>query len=127
MRLSGSDWGLMTSQGEVTVKVEVEATGGDATDAAEDDEAGVPTVAETEVDRQALGGIEEEEWAWLNAEPEDGAGSVNDPVSMYLREIGRVELLTAQEERDAGAGEGTGQPPAGTGKGAGAGIDGSRG
>ena len=86
MRLSGSDWGLMTSQGEVTVKVEVEATGGDATDAAEDDEAGVPTVAETEVDRQALGGIEEEEWAWLNAEPEDGAGSVNDPVSMYLRE-----------------------------------------
>ena len=99
MRLSGSDWGLMTSQGEVTVKVEVEATGGDATDAAEDDEAGVPTVAETEVDRQALGGIEEEEWAWLNAEPEDGAGSVNDPVSMYLREIGCVELLTAQEER----------------------------
>ncbi len=77
----------------------VEATGGDATDVAEEDEAGVLTVAETEVDRQASRGDVDEEWDWLNAEPEDVAGSVDDPVSIYLREIGRVELLTAQEER----------------------------
>ena len=95
MRLSGTDGGLMTSQGEGSV----EAMGGDASDVAEDDEAGVPTVAETEVDRQALRGIDEEEWAWLSAEPEDVAGSVDDPVSIYMREIGRVELLTVQEER----------------------------
>ena len=77
----------------------VEATGGDASNVAEDDEAGVPTVAENEVDRQAPRGDVDEEWDWLNAEPEDVAGSVDDPVSIYLREIGRVELLTAQEER----------------------------
>ena len=97
MRLSGADGGLMTSQGEVIV--EVEATGGDVRNVAEDDEAGVPTVAENEVDRQVPRGDVDEEWDWLNAEPEDVAGSVDDPMSIYLREIGRVELLTAQEER----------------------------
>ena len=98
MRLSGADGGLMTSQGEGSVMVEV--MGDDAWDVAEDGEAAVLTVAETEIDRPALGGIDEEGWAWLNAEPEDVAGSVDDPVSIYLREIGRVGLLTAQEERD---------------------------
>ena len=92
MRLRGTDWGLMTSQGEGSV-VE-EATG----DVAEDYDAS-KAAAETVADRQARQGIDEEEWDRLNAEPEDVVESVDDPVSIYLREIGRVDLLTAQEER----------------------------
>ena len=89
MRLRGTDWGLMTSQGEGSV-VE-EATG----DVAEDYDAS-KAAAETVADRQARQGIDEEEWDRLNAEPEDVVESVDDPVSIYLREIGRVDLLTAR-------------------------------
>ena len=97
MGLSGADGGLMTSQGEGSVVVE--ATGGDASGVAQDDDTGITALAETDADRQAPRGDVDEEWDRLNAEPEDVAESVDDPVSIYLREIGRVELLTAQEER----------------------------
>ena len=69
-------------------------------------------------------GVDDEEWDRLNVEPEDIAGSVDDPVSIYLREIGRVDLLTGPGRTGAGAGEGTGQPPAGTGNGTEPGIGG---
>ena len=71
----------------------------DASDVAPDDDAGAAVVAETAADRQAPRGVVDEEWGRLNAEPADVAESLDDPVSIYLREIGRVELLTGQEER----------------------------
>ena len=47
----------------------------------------------------------EEEWGQLRTEPEREAEElpdpdiIDDPVRMYLREIGRVTLLTARDER----------------------------
>ena len=94
MGLSGADGRLMASQDAASVVVE-EATG----DVAEDYDASMAVVVETAADRPAPRGVVDEECDRLNAEPEDVAGSVDDPVGIYLREIGRVDLLTAQEER----------------------------
>ena len=94
MGLSGADGGLMASQG-----VEGGTVDDDTSDVAPYDDAGAVVVAETAVDRQAPRGVVDEEWDRLSAEPEDVAESVDDPVSIYLREIGRVDLLTGPEER----------------------------
>ena len=43
--------------------------------------------------------MEREERDWADVDASDGADGLDDPVRMYLREIGRVDLLTSADER----------------------------
>ena len=43
--------------------------------------------------------MEREERDWADVDTSDGADGLDDPVRMYLREIGRVDLLTSADER----------------------------
>ena len=43
--------------------------------------------------------IEREERDWANVDTNEGTDALDDPVRMYLREIGRVDLLTSADER----------------------------
>ena len=52
-----------------------------------------------ELDGPSADDIEREERDWADADANDGADSLDDPVRMYLREIGRVDLLTSADER----------------------------
>ena len=64
--------------------------------------------------------IEREERDWAYVDTNEGTDALDDPVRMYLREIGRVDLLTSADERRLAreleglnppeqAGEGTGR------------------
>ena len=52
-----------------------------------------------ELDGPSADDIEREERDWADADSNDGADALDDPVRMYLREIGRVALLTSADER----------------------------
>ncbi len=52
-----------------------------------------------ELDGPSADDIEREERDWANVDTNDGADAMDDPVRMYLREIGRVDLLTSADER----------------------------
>ena len=52
-----------------------------------------------ELDGPSADDIEREERDWADADTNDGADALDDPVRMYLREIGRVALLTSADER----------------------------
>ena len=43
--------------------------------------------------------IEREERDWADVDTNEGTDALDDPVRMYLREIGRVDLLTSADER----------------------------
>ena len=76
---------------------------GDDPDAADDEwqmrrAAAVRTVL-PELDGPSARDIEREERDWADVDPADNADALDDPVRMYLREIGRVDLLTSADER----------------------------
>ena len=52
-----------------------------------------------ELDGPSARDIEREERDWAEVDPSDSADALDDPVRMYLREIGRVDLLTSADER----------------------------
>ena len=52
-----------------------------------------------ELDGPSARDIEREERDWANVDTNDGNDALDDPVRMYLREIGRVDLLTSADER----------------------------
>ena len=52
-----------------------------------------------ELDGPTARDIEREERDWAEVDTSDGADALDDPVRMYLREIGRVDLLTSADER----------------------------
>ncbi len=52
-----------------------------------------------ELDGPSARDIEREERDWAEVDTSDGADALDDPVRMYLREIGRVDLLTSADER----------------------------
>ena len=73
----------------------------DAADVAMDDHPAGEVAAEiTDIHSAGRSGAEED-WDWFEAEAAViDAETADDPVRLYMREIGRVELLTAAEERD---------------------------
>ena len=105
----------------VTVAVAVADDVDDDDDSAEDDEEAVATVAADdpdvaedewqlrraaavrtvlpELDGPSARDMEREERDWADVDTSDGADALDDPVRMYLREIGRVDLLTSADER----------------------------
>ncbi len=52
-----------------------------------------------ELDGPSARDIEREERDWADVDTPDSADALDDPVRMYLREIGRVDLLTSADER----------------------------
>ena len=52
-----------------------------------------------ELDGPSARDMEREERDWADVDTSDGADALDDPVRMYLREIGRVDLLTSADER----------------------------
>ena len=52
-----------------------------------------------ELDGPSPRDIEREERDWANVDTNEGTDALDDPVRMYLREIGRVDLLTSADER----------------------------
>ena len=52
-----------------------------------------------ELDGPSARDIEREERDWADVDTSDNADALDDPVRMYLREIGRVDLLTSADER----------------------------
>ena len=52
-----------------------------------------------ELDGPSARDMEREERDWAETDTSDGADALDDPVRMYLREIGRVDLLTSADER----------------------------
>ena len=52
-----------------------------------------------ELDGPSARDIEREERDWADVDTSDSADALDDPVRMYLREIGRVDLLTSADER----------------------------
>ena len=66
---------------------------------AEQGAAEAPTAIAVEPKKEAIATTESETEAEERAEEVDGAELIDDPVRMYLREIGRVTLLTAADER----------------------------
>ena len=76
----------------------------DAADVAMDDHPAGEVAAEiTDIHSAGRSGAEED-WDWFEAEAAViDAETADDPVRLYMREIGRVELLTAAEERDLAA------------------------
>ncbi len=76
----------------------------DAADVAMDDHLAGKVAAEiTDIHSAGRSGAEED-WDWFEAEAAAiDAETADDPVGLYMREIGRVELLTAAEERDLAA------------------------
>ena len=105
----------------VTVAVAVADDVDDDDDHAEDEEEAVATVAADdpdvaedewqlrraaavrtvlpELDGPSARDMEREERDWADVDTSDGADALDDPVRMYLREIGRVDLLTSADER----------------------------
>ena len=52
-----------------------------------------------ELDGPSARDMEREERDWADVDTSDGNDALDDPVRMYLREIGRVDLLTSADER----------------------------
>ena len=52
-----------------------------------------------ELDGPSARDMEREERDWAEVDTNDNADALDDPVRMYLREIGRVDLLTSADER----------------------------
>ena len=52
-----------------------------------------------ELDGPSARDMEREERDWAEVDTSDSADALDDPVRMYLREIGRVDLLTSADER----------------------------
>ncbi len=52
-----------------------------------------------ELDGPSARDIEREERDWADVDTTDNVDALDDPVRMYLREIGRVDLLTSADER----------------------------
>ena len=52
-----------------------------------------------ELDGPSARDIEREERDWAEVDTNEGSDALDDPVRMYLREIGRVDLLTSADER----------------------------
>ena len=52
-----------------------------------------------ELDGPSVRDLEREERDWAEVDTSDGVDALDDPVRMYLREIGRVDLLTSADER----------------------------
>ena len=52
-----------------------------------------------ELDGPSARDMEREERDWAEVDTTDSADALDDPVRMYLREIGRVDLLTSADER----------------------------
>ncbi len=52
-----------------------------------------------ELDGPSARDMEREERDWADVDTSDNADGLDDPVRMYLREIGRVDLLTSADER----------------------------
>jgi RNA polymerase primary sigma factor len=52
-----------------------------------------------ELDGPSARDIEREERDWAEVDTNEGNDALDDPVRMYLREIGRVDLLTSADER----------------------------
>ena len=87
------DGGASAGAGAATALIE--ATVADAQDGAA---AAVGTVQQAEPAKEELAATEAEA-AEEQSEEMEGAEVIDDPVRMYLREIGRVTLLTAADER----------------------------
>ena len=52
-----------------------------------------------ELDGPSARDMEREERDWADVDTSEGTDALDDPVRMYLREIGRVDLLTSADER----------------------------
>ena len=88
---------------EVEVTVTVAPVSEDDQDASEDEwqirrAAAVRTVL-PELDGPSARDMEREERDWAEVDTSDNNDALDDPVRMYLREIGRVDLLTSADER----------------------------
>ena len=88
-----------TVEGEVVVT----AVAVDDPDAA-DDEWQIRRVAAArtvlpDLDGPSARDIQREERDWADVDTNEGTDALDDPVRMYLREIGRVDLLTSADER----------------------------
>ena len=89
---------------QVSADHDLAITQEDVADVAMDDHPAGPVVAELTDVRGARRSVVAEDWDQFEAEAAAMDAEVgDDPVGLYMREIGRVELLTAAEERTLAA------------------------